>query len=91
MQLRKVQREVGGRAMPADRTKEFLAALERLRQANEERLRGYASGQRHVLQDGLNVTEEATRIMKAELAQIEWLIEQVGNPEQSASNYDGEV
>ena len=63
--------------MAANRVPEFLGALERLRQATQQRLDGYASGHRRVLHDDLDVTEQSTASMKAELAQIEWLIEQM--------------
>jgi hypothetical protein len=59
------------------RTREYLAALERLRQAAEQRLHGYASGRRHVLHNGQDVTAGSVVAMKAELDQINWLIEQI--------------
>jgi hypothetical protein len=60
-----------------NRTREYLAALQRLRQATEQRLQGYASGRRHVLHNGIDVTAEAFVAMKAELDQINWLIGQL--------------
>jgi hypothetical protein len=60
-----------------NRTREYLAALQRLRKATEQRLEGYASGRRHVLHNGLDVTAESVVAMKAELDQINWLIEQL--------------
>lgn len=68
-----------------ERVGEYLAALSRLRDETNRRVELFTSGCCHVHQNGRDVTGDLVRAMRGEVAQIEWLVEQI------AKGCDGET
>lgn len=64
-------------AFSQERVGEYLAALSRLRDETNRRVELFTNGCCHIHHNGRDVTGEAIKAMRAEVAQIEWLIEQM--------------
>ncbi|MDX2155867.1 MAG: hypothetical protein SFW09_05075 [Hyphomicrobiaceae bacterium] len=60
-----------------ERMSEYLAALTRLREETTKRVGMFTTGACHVHRNGQEVTAELVAAMRGEVAQLDWLIEQI--------------
>lgn len=74
---------------------EFVAVLNCLQRTIDERLAGYSSGRRRVIQNGRDITEEAMATTRAEKMQIERMLSRLRSRASRVSppaiETDGEV
>jgi len=60
-----------------ERLGEYIAALTRLRQETENRVSSLSSGACRVHMDGEDVTDKSLSTARIEVAQLDWLIDQL--------------